>query len=118
MPTALSRVFARYDVLETSYHFFSEKIDLHFCDDPGDGRSVHPDLKEGGALQVTLSQLQVDYYPYHWSGPEGNTRKLWIRYEEGPVSRWVRHISKKIESLKEKFKENDVSLSKESKSSR
>jgi len=36
---ALSRVFARYDVLETSYHFFSEKIDFHFCDDPGEGRS-------------------------------------------------------------------------------
>ena len=30
-----SAVFTKYDVVETSYHFFSERIDLHFCDDPG-----------------------------------------------------------------------------------
>ena len=88
VPSALRNVFSRYDILETSYHFFSEKIDLHFCDDPGDGRSTHADLKDGGALQVTLSQLQLDYYPYHWAGA-GTNRKHWVRYEEGPVSRWV-----------------------------
>lgn len=87
----LSKVFSRYDVLETSYHFYSEKIDFHFCDDPGAGRSTHPELNDGGALQVTLSQLQIDFYPYHWAAPEGgNTRKHWLRYEEGPPSRWVR----------------------------
>lgn len=90
-PSALGRVFARYDVLETSYHFFSEKIDFHFCDDPGEGRSSHPELKDGGALQVTLSQLQLDFYPYHWAAAEaGSHRKHWVSYEEGPLSRWVR----------------------------
>ncbi|KZS06933.1 UHRF1-binding protein 1 [Daphnia magna] len=89
-PSPLSRVFARYDVLETSYHFFSEKIDFHFCDDPGEGRSSHPELKDGGALQVTLSQLQLDFYPYHWAAAEaGSHRKHWVGYEEGPLSRWV-----------------------------
>lgn len=29
------KVFSKYDVPETSYHFYSERIDLHFCDDPG-----------------------------------------------------------------------------------
>jgi hypothetical protein len=29
------KVFARYDVVETSYHFYSDRIDLHLCDDPG-----------------------------------------------------------------------------------
>ncbi|XP_046446271.1 UHRF1-binding protein 1-like isoform X3 [Daphnia pulex] len=89
-PSPLGRVFARYDVLETSYHFFSEKIDFHFCDDPGEGRSSHPELKDGGALQVTLSQLQLDFYPYHWAAAEaGSHRKHWVGYEEGPLSRWV-----------------------------
>jgi len=87
--TPISRVFARYDVLETSYHFFSEKIDFHFCDDAGQGRSKHPDLTDGGSLQTTLTQLQIDLYPYHWVGAEGSNRKHWIRYEEGPLSRWV-----------------------------
>lgn len=27
--------FDVFDVKETSYHFMCEKIDLHFCDDPG-----------------------------------------------------------------------------------
>ena len=30
-----AKVFARYDVVETSYHFYSDRIDLHLCDDPG-----------------------------------------------------------------------------------
>ena len=32
---AAARVFSRYDVIETSYHFYSDRIDLHLCDDPG-----------------------------------------------------------------------------------
>ena len=32
---AAAKVFARYDVVETSYHFYSDRIDLHLCDDPG-----------------------------------------------------------------------------------
>lgn len=42
----------KYDVIETSYHFYSDRIDLHFCDDPGGGRSDHPELAGGGAFQV------------------------------------------------------------------
>lgn len=95
----MSRVFARYDVLETSYHFFSEKIDFHFCDDVGQGRSKHPDLKDGGSLQVTLTQLQIDLYPYHWVGAEGTNRKHWVRYEEGPLSRWVSHFRYRNKNL-------------------
>ena len=30
-----AKVFSRYDVVETSYHFYSDRIDLHLCDDPG-----------------------------------------------------------------------------------
>lgn len=29
------------------------------------GRSCHPNLKDGGALQISVKCFQVDYYPYH-----------------------------------------------------
>ncbi|XP_063237509.1 bridge-like lipid transfer protein family member 3A isoform X2 [Bacillus rossius redtenbacheri] len=86
--SALSKIFTRYDVVETSYHFLSRRIDLHLCDDPGDGRSSHPDLKDGGALQVCLQQFQVDYYPYHLACGD---RKHWPLYRDGssPHSQWL-----------------------------
>ncbi len=36
-PSAMStsRIFNFYDVVETSYHFKSDRIDLRLCDDPG-----------------------------------------------------------------------------------
>ena len=72
-----NRIFAKYDVTETSYHFYSDRIDLHFCDDPGGGRSQHPSLQGGGAFQVSLARLQADYYPYHLARGD---RKHWVRY--------------------------------------
>lgn len=41
------RMFNAFDVRETSYHFFSQRIDLHLCDDEGDGRSSYPELDKG-----------------------------------------------------------------------
>ena len=80
-----AKVFSRYDVVETSYHFYSDRIDLHLCDDPGGkGRSCHPKLSEGGAFQVSLSELQVDFYPYHVINVP-NDRSSWIRYIPGSV---------------------------------
>ena len=35
-----AKVFARYDVVETSYHFYSDRIDLHLCDDPGGSKYI------------------------------------------------------------------------------
>ena len=53
---------------------------------PTEGRSCHPELSEGGAFQVSLSQLQVDLYPYHLAA--GN-RAAWIRYQEGVHATWL-----------------------------
>ncbi|XP_045598835.1 bridge-like lipid transfer protein family member 3B isoform X2 [Procambarus clarkii] len=75
--TNLTKAFNKYDVPETSYHFYSERIDLHFCDDPGPGRSGHPDLSTGAALQVALCQLELDFYPYHLAAGD---RGHWIKY--------------------------------------
>ncbi|KAK3865682.1 hypothetical protein Pcinc_028724 [Petrolisthes cinctipes] len=74
---SVSKMFSKCDVLETSYHFYSERIDLHFCDDPGPGRSSHPDLSGGAALQAALLQLQVDFYPYHLAAGD---RTHWVKY--------------------------------------
>lgn len=86
--SAAQRSFNLFDVKETSYHFFSQRIDLHLCDDAGckysltysfqkkfqalktvifnsDGRSCYPDLSDGGALQISVQGFQVDYYPFH-----------------------------------------------------
>lgn len=63
--SAAQRSFNMFDVRETSYHFFSQRIDLHLCDDAGDGRSCHPSLSDGGALQISVQGFQVDYYPFH-----------------------------------------------------
>lgn len=30
-----TKIFDKHDVIETCYHFLAQKIDLHFCDDPG-----------------------------------------------------------------------------------
>ncbi|XP_053985581.1 bridge-like lipid transfer protein family member 3B isoform X2 [Hylaeus volcanicus] len=86
--TVISKIFSRYDVVETSYHFLCQRIDLHLCDDPGNGRSSHPDLKDGGALQISLVSFQVDYYPYHLAMAG---RKHWAKYRESatPHSQWL-----------------------------
>ena len=79
-------MFAKYDVTETSYHFYSDRIDLHFCDDPGGGRSEHPELQGGGAFQISLARLQLDYYPYHLARGD---RKHWVRYSDSSHRGWL-----------------------------
>ena len=94
-----AKVFSRYDVVETSYHFYSDRIDLHLCDDPGGkGRSCHPRLSEGGAFQVSFSELQVDFYPYHVINVP-NDRSSWIRYIPGSVhASWLEQSMAQFQS--------------------
>lgn len=96
---ASTRMFAVYDVIETSYHFKSNKIILHLCDDPGEGRSSHPSLKDGGALQISVTKFQVDFYPYHLAKGD---RKHWATYNSSsvPHSMWQEQA---LASFKSKF---------------
>ncbi|KAG5675899.1 hypothetical protein PVAND_005758 [Polypedilum vanderplanki] len=80
--TQAQKMFSIFDVRETSYHFFSQRIDLHLCDDAGTGRSSHPNLKDGGALQISIIGFQVDYYPYHLAKAN---RAHWPKYKEASV---------------------------------
>lgn len=86
--TAAQRYFNVYDVRETSYHFFSQRIDLHLCDDAGVGRSSHPNLKDGGALQISVQGFQIDYYPYHLAKAD---RTHWPKYKQAsiPPALWL-----------------------------
>uniref|UniRef100_A0A1B0GCL5 Uncharacterized protein n=1 Tax=Glossina morsitans morsitans TaxID=37546 RepID=A0A1B0GCL5_GLOMM len=83
MTSNTQRMFNAFDVRETSYHFFSQRIDLHLCDDEGDGRSSYPELIKGGALQISVQAFQVDYYPYHLAKSD---RSHWAKYREASVS--------------------------------
>jgi hypothetical protein len=97
------KMFNIFDVRETSYHFFSQRIDLHLCDDAGSGRSSHPSLKDGGALQISIQGFQVDYYPYHLAR---TNRVHWPKYKEAsvPPAMW-------LEQSLNNFKESLLTLS-------
>lgn len=101
--TQAQKMFSLFDVRETSYHFFSQRIDLHLCDDAGTGRSSHPNLKDGGALQISIHGFQVDYYPYHLAK---SNRVHWPKYKEAsvPPAMW-------LEQSLNNFKESLLTLS-------
>ncbi|XP_055916204.1 bridge-like lipid transfer protein family member 3B isoform X6 [Eupeodes corollae] len=101
--SSTQKMFNAFDVRETSYHFFSQRIDLHLCDDEGDGRSSYPDLHKGGALQISVQAFQIDYYPYHLAKSD---RSHWAKYKEASVlpALWLK------ESLNS-FREAILSLS-------
>ncbi|XP_059616609.1 bridge-like lipid transfer protein family member 3B isoform X2 [Phlebotomus argentipes] len=104
--TTAQKSFNLFDVRETSYHFFSQRIDLHLCDDPGDGRSCHPDLSDGGALQISVQGFQVDYYPYHLAKA---SRVHWPKYKEAstPTALWLEQsLNKFRESLLDLYQPN------------
>ncbi|XP_055684549.1 bridge-like lipid transfer protein family member 3B isoform X2 [Lutzomyia longipalpis] len=104
--TTAQKSFNLFDVRETSYHFFSQRIDLHLCDDPGDGRSCHPDLRDGGALQISVQGFQVDYYPYHLAKA---SRIHWPKYKEAstPTALWLEQsLNQFRESLLDLYQPN------------
>lgn len=70
----VQKYFDAVDVQETSYHTYIKRIDLHICDDPGDGRSYYSTLQDGGALHILIQNLQLDFYPYHLLS---SNRKYW-----------------------------------------
>ena len=102
-PSAAQKMFAIFDVRETSYHFFSQRIDLHLCDDNGPGRSSYPALKDGGALQISIQGFQIDFYPYHLAKAD---RAHWPKYKEAsvPPALW-------LEQSLNSFKESLLNLS-------
>ena len=60
-------MFSQYDIHETSHHIIIRRIEVHLMDDlgPHSERSQCPELKDGGALQMSFHRLFIDLYPYH-----------------------------------------------------
>ncbi|XP_073986292.1 bridge-like lipid transfer protein family member 3B isoform X2 [Rhodnius prolixus] len=87
-PVNREHIFSYFDVIETSYHFLAQKIDLHLSDDQGAGRSCHPQLFNGSNVHILLTALQVDYYPYHLAAAD---RSHWGRYNQAnsPHVQWL-----------------------------
>ncbi|XP_036025504.1 UHRF1-binding protein 1-like isoform X3 [Onychomys torridus] len=71
---AIVKFFNDFDVKETSHHLVISHLDLHICDD------IHAKEKEsnrrisGGAMQLSFTQLTIDYYPYHKAEKESTLK--------------------------------------------
>lgn len=51
------------------------------------GRSVHPELTSGGAWQISLISLRLDFYPYHLASSD---RAHWWKYTDTtPHFQWL-----------------------------
>ncbi|KAJ8007177.1 hypothetical protein DPEC_G00114830 [Dallia pectoralis] len=95
---ALAKLFATYDVCETSHHLQITHLDLHICDDIHAPDRVNNKRMTGGAMQLSFSLITLDYYPFHRAG---DSCVHWMHYSEATKARevWVR-------SLLEEFKSN------------
>jgi len=81
--------FDLYDVKETSYHFVCEKIDLHFCDDPG-GEWIH---LPGywflvNFLNAFLSSLKLDDLNIQIWRMVGHCSYHWVKWVRMLLTEW------------------------------
>ena len=69
---AVAKMFARYDVQETSYHLYTGRVDLHLCDDaaPGKLSSNKQIYHPIGYEKVYLPLCKVADTPFHIQGDE------------------------------------------------
>ncbi|XP_053108763.1 bridge-like lipid transfer protein family member 3B isoform X2 [Hemicordylus capensis] len=108
---AIVKLFNDFDVKETSYHLVISHLDLHICDD------IHAKEKDanrrisGGAMQLSFSQLTVDYYPFHKAG---DSCSHWMHYSDATKARsgWadelLQEFKSNVELLKQAVKAHNV----------
>lgn len=108
---AIVKLFNDYDVKETSHHLVISHLDLHICDD------IHAKEKEssrritGGAMQLSFTQLTVDYYPYHKAGDSCNH---WMYFSDATKTKngWANELLHEfecnVEMLKQAVKDHNV----------
>ena len=97
--TTLNKLFTEHDVVETSYHVKTSRIDLHLCDDQTlSGISSSAKKKqnsqssdESGALLISIHKFRLDHYPYHIAGLK---RKLERNDDDALFSRrqWAQQL--------------------------
>ncbi|KAM4748006.1 bridge-like lipid transfer protein family member 3B [Rhinophrynus dorsalis] len=88
---AILKLFSDFDVKETSYHLIISHLDLHICDDIHSKEKAFDRRITGGAMQLSFSQLTVDYYPYH---REGDDCSHWMYYGDATKTRcsWAQEL--------------------------
>ncbi|XP_021501370.2 bridge-like lipid transfer protein family member 3B isoform X1 [Meriones unguiculatus] len=108
---AIVKLFSDFDVKETSHHLVISHLDLHICDD------VHAKEKEsnrrisGGAMQLSFTQLTIDYYPYHKAGDSCNH---WMYFSDATKTKngWANELLHEfecnVEMLKQAMKDHNA----------
>ncbi|KAH7642845.1 uhrf1-binding protein 1-like protein [Dermatophagoides farinae] len=122
LSNSISLLFSQYDIHETSHHIIIRRIEVHLMDDlgPHSERSQCPELKDGGALQMSFHRLFIDLYPYHRCSVRQQTsstasslllddRSHWFRYSD-PSPQRVAFITHKLNAF---FRRQQVSLQRE-----
>ncbi|NP_001084948.1 UHRF1-binding protein 1-like [Xenopus laevis] len=109
---AILKLFRDFDVKETSYHLVISHLDLHICDDIHSKEKAFVRRVTGGAMQLSFSQLTVDYYPYH---REGDGCSHWMHYGDATKTRcsWAQELlhefNSNIEMLRQAVKDHNPS---------
>ncbi|XP_018413548.1 PREDICTED: UHRF1-binding protein 1-like [Nanorana parkeri] len=109
---AILKLFRDYDVKETSYHLVISHLDLHICDDIHIKEKVVDRRITGGAMQLSFSQLTVDYYPYH---REEDSCCHWKHYGDATKTRcsWAQELLQEfkcnVDMLKQAVKDHSSS---------
>nr|XP_033808824.1 UHRF1-binding protein 1-like isoform X2 [Geotrypetes seraphini] len=108
---ALVKLFSAFDVKETSHHLFISHLDLHICDDIHSPEKGFNRRITGGAMQLSFSQLTVDYYPSHRTG---DSCSHWMHYVDATKTRcgWAEELFQEFkcstEMLKQAVKDQSV----------
>ncbi|XP_072256516.1 bridge-like lipid transfer protein family member 3B [Pyxicephalus adspersus] len=106
---AILKLFRDFDVKETSYHLMISHLDLHICDDIHSKEKVLDRRITGGAMQLSFSQLTVDYYPYH---REEDSCCHWMHYGDATKTRcsWAQELLQEfkcnVDMLKQAVKDH------------
>ncbi|MBN3301641.1 UH1BL protein, partial [Amia calva] len=109
-----AKLFSSYDVQETSHHLQIKHLDLHICDDiHSKDRGIDKRIT-GGAMQLSFSEIAVDYYPFHRAG---ESCAHWLHYSEATKSRetWAKSLLEEfranVEMLKNALKDQRIAAS-------
>ncbi|KYO17540.1 UHRF1-binding protein 1-like isoform B [Alligator mississippiensis] len=108
---AIVKLFNDFDVKETSHHLVISHLDLHICDDIQSKERASNRRITGGAMQLSFSQLTVDYYPFHKAG---DNCSHWMHYNDATKTRsgWAQELLREFESnvelLKQAVKDHNI----------
>ncbi|XP_026550036.1 UHRF1-binding protein 1-like isoform X1 [Notechis scutatus] len=108
---AIVRLFNDFDVKETSYHLAISHLDLHICDDIYTKEKDANRRISGGAMQLSFSQLTIDYYPFHKAD---ESCSHWMHYSDATKTRseWAEELLQEfkgnVELLKQAVKDHNL----------